>query len=87
LVQRPPVDREKRAALFRLANEHSIPILGVENRDLDRNFFRQAKEAGLDTWVWTVNEPEDMRRLQGWGADGIISDYADVARRAIASAV
>jgi glycerophosphoryl diester phosphodiesterase len=87
LVKRPPIDREEREALFRLANEHSIPILGVENRGLDRDFFRQATEAGLDAWVWTVNEPEEMRRLRDQGAGGIISDYADVARRAIASAV
>jgi glycerophosphoryl diester phosphodiesterase len=26
---------------------------------------------------WTVNDPDDMRRLKAWGVDGIITDYPD----------
>jgi glycerophosphoryl diester phosphodiesterase len=29
--------------------------------------------------VWTVNNPEDMRRLIGWGVDGIITDDPQLA--------
>jgi glycerophosphoryl diester phosphodiesterase len=29
--------------------------------------------------VWTVDEPDDMRRLLRWGADAIISDRPDIA--------
>ena len=28
---------------------------------------------------WTVNEPEDMKRLKAWGVDGIITDYPNRA--------
>lgn len=28
---------------------------------------------------WTVNEPEDMKRLKNWGVDGIITDYPNRA--------
>jgi glycerophosphoryl diester phosphodiesterase len=28
---------------------------------------------------WTLNEPEDMKRLRGWGVDGIITDYPNRA--------
>ena len=28
---------------------------------------------------WTVNEPEDMKRLRAWGVDGLITDYPNRA--------
>jgi glycerophosphoryl diester phosphodiesterase len=28
---------------------------------------------------WTVNKPEDMKRLKAWGVDGIITDYPNTA--------
>ena len=31
--------------------------------------------------VWTVNREEDMRRLFGWGVDGIFTDDPQLARR------
>jgi glycerophosphoryl diester phosphodiesterase len=38
---------------------------------------REAHEAGLQVVAWTVNEPEQMRRLISAGADGIMTDYPD----------
>lgn len=35
--------------------------------------------AGAEVHVWTVNEPDDMRRLVAMGVDGIVTDRADVA--------
>lgn len=32
---------------------------------------------GLHVHVWTVNEEADMRRLEAWGVDGIMSDYPE----------
>jgi glycerophosphoryl diester phosphodiesterase len=34
--------------------------------------------------VWTVNAAEDMRRLLGWGADGIITDDPKLAMQVLA---
>lgn len=39
-----------------------------------------ARWAGLDLYVWTVNEPPLMDRLIGWGVAGIITDTPDVLR-------
>ncbi|MEX2680201.1 MAG: glycerophosphodiester phosphodiesterase [Candidatus Sigynarchaeota archaeon] len=33
---------------------------------------------GIAVEVWTVNEPEQMRKLLGWGVDGIFSDRPGV---------
>lgn len=38
-------------------------------------FVRHAHKAGLHVIVWTVNEPNAMRRMLANGVDGIITDY------------
>ena len=35
---------------------------------------------GLRVNVWTVDEPDDIRRLAAWGVDGIVTNLPDVAR-------
>lgn len=44
-------------------------------------FVRQAHADGLGVFVWTVNRPDDARRLFEWGVDGLVSDYPAVIRR------
>ena len=39
---------------------------------------------GLRVVPWTVNRPEDMRRLIRWGVDGLITDRPDLARGVLA---
>jgi glycerophosphoryl diester phosphodiesterase len=38
------------------------------------------RQAGLDCYVWTVNEPAQMDRLVEWGVSGIITDRPDLLR-------
>jgi glycerophosphoryl diester phosphodiesterase len=45
-----------------------------------------AHRAGLPIHVWTVNGADDMRRLIGWGIDGLITDRPDVAVRLVKGA-
>jgi len=42
--------------------------------------IQEAHALGLHVLPWTVNQPADMRRLIGWGVDGLISDRPDLAR-------
>ena len=37
----------------------------------------KAHGAGLQVVAWTINEPEQMRRLMDAGVDGIMTDYPD----------
>ena len=39
--------------------------------------IKKAHEAGLQVVTWTINEPDQMRRLIAAGVDGIMSDYPD----------
>jgi glycerophosphoryl diester phosphodiesterase len=45
-----------------------------------------AHRHGVEVHVWTVNEPDDMRRLVSMGVDGIVTDRADVALAALTTA-
>lgn len=52
-------------------------------RIVTRRFVRQAHADGLGVFVWTVNRPDDMRRLLAWGVDGLVSDAPGRARRIV----
>ena len=41
------------------------------------DLVEKAHQAGLQVVTWTINEPEQMRRLIAAGVDGIMTDYPD----------
>ena len=43
------------------------------------SMIRLAKRRGLEVHVWTINDPDDMRRLWSMGVHGIITDRTDLA--------
>lgn len=42
-----------------------------------------AHRHGVEVHVWTINEPDDMRRLVAMGVDGIVTDRADTALKTL----
>ncbi len=56
-----------------------VPETSGSTRVVSPRFVELAHRAGIAVQVWTVDEPEDIRRLLEWGVDGIISDRPDVA--------
>jgi glycerophosphoryl diester phosphodiesterase len=44
---------------------------------ITQEFVEAAKRKGLILHIWTVNNPDEMRRLIDVGVDGIISDFPD----------
>lgn len=55
------------------------PVWGPDASDLTRDQVDEAHMLGLAVIPWTVNAPEDMARLIGWGVDGIVTDRPDRA--------
>jgi glycerophosphoryl diester phosphodiesterase len=56
-----------------------VPETSGSTRVVSPTFIALAHRAGLAVQVWTVDAPDDIRRLLDWGVDGIISDRPDVA--------
>lgn len=53
--------------------------------DLDPPMVRRAHRLGRSVNVWTVNDSSQIRRLAGWGVDGIITDDPQMALQALGS--
>lgn len=49
-----------------------------------RAFLRAARRLNLPVVVWTVNDPDDMRRLLDLGVDGILTDAPGTLDRVLA---
>ena len=56
-----------------------VPEIFAGSRIVSPEFIARAHEAGAGVIVWTINEPDDIRRLLDWGVDGLITDRPDVA--------
>ncbi len=51
--------------------------LHPEHVMVDEAYMRRARRQGYAVNVWTVNEPDDMRRMIALGVNAIITDYPD----------
>jgi glycerophosphoryl diester phosphodiesterase len=61
-----------------LAQLGFIPqIYSPDYQLVDEAFISEAHKRGIKVIPWTVNEPEEMRRLTALGVDGLITDYPD----------
>ncbi|MDO7873145.1 glycerophosphodiester phosphodiesterase family protein [Hymenobacter sp. ASUV-10] len=54
-------------------------VLGPDFRTVNLEAVTAVRAAhpSLQLIPWTVNQPDDMQRLLGWGMDGITTDYPD----------
>jgi glycerophosphoryl diester phosphodiesterase len=70
----------------RLASDITAAIVPVRKGlvpVVTRGFVRRCHAAGVGVHVWTVNRPDEMRRLLELGIDGLISDFPAIARRIV----
>lgn len=73
---------EKRALQSLLLNDEARPdLMIVEDEWLSAGWQRAMQARGYRVLVWTVNEPARARALVERGADGVISDVPELARR------
>jgi glycerophosphoryl diester phosphodiesterase len=70
----------------RLAAAAGCGVWSPADADLEPEALSEAHALGLRVVVWTVNQPERMAELIALGVDGIITDYPDRLRDAMARA-
>ncbi len=69
----------------RLVKAAGAAVWSPFHGELDQAQIAEARALGLKVVPWTVNEPERMVTLLDWGVDGIITDYPDRVRSAMAA--
>lgn len=69
----------------RLARAAGCQTWSVQFGNLTREQREEARALGLTVIVWTVNEPRDIASMLDLQVDGIITDYPDRVRQALAA--
>jgi glycerophosphoryl diester phosphodiesterase len=67
-----------------------LKAVGIEGIGLSRRLVRSRRvvrrihQRGWKLFVWTVNREAEMKKLAGWGVDGLITNYPDTAKSCLA---
>ena len=72
-------------SLPRMAQAVGCSIWAPFWRNVTPENVAEAHGLKLKVIPWTVNDPTEIERLAALGVDGIITDYPDRARRALAA--
>jgi glycerophosphoryl diester phosphodiesterase len=62
---------------FRVAAEIEAVSLHVQKELATREFLQSGWELGLDAFVWTVNELQEMEAFASLGVQGLMSDFPE----------
>ena len=68
----------------RFAEELQAYSVNADISFVDQAFVIDAHNRGLKMFVYTVDQPEDLLRLQAWGVDGVFSNGPAKAKRVLA---
>ena len=66
--------------LVQTAKDNGLDGLDVHFAGVTEDLVRAAKAAGQKLYVWTVDDPEEAKRLVGLGVDGITTNRPDWLR-------
>jgi glycerophosphoryl diester phosphodiesterase len=72
-------------AMARLKSAVAVEGVGLSRRLITSpRVVRRIHQRGWKVFVWTVNREAEMKKLAGWGVDGIITNYPDRAKSCLA---
>ena len=61
-----------------VGDDERVRRVCIEHRFLNEERARFLTDQGVDVFCWTVDDPEEARRLTAAGVDGIISNDLDL---------
>ena len=79
-----PVPSDYGGSVPRAVAAEGGPIWAPHHAGLTLDLIDEAHALGLSVLPWTVNDPEDIRRLLRAGVSGLITDRPDIARQVMA---
>lgn len=70
-----PADKEAEPQKYRGALDELPSVIGLSLQQATAAVVQGWRHLGCAVWVYTVNDPEDARRLADAGVDALISDF------------
>jgi glycerophosphoryl diester phosphodiesterase len=58
-------------------------IISLRKMTVSERLIESCHERGIQVYVWTVDEEEEMKKLASWGADGIYSNRPGVLKKVV----
>ncbi len=58
-------------------------IISLRKMTVSERLIEACHERGIQVYVWTVDEEEEMKKLTSWGADGIYSNRPGVLKKVV----
>ncbi len=72
------LDFDDYSSIPTLVHAFGADILSSYYREIERKDVEEAHRLGIKVIPWTVNDQRIMKKLIGWGVDGIITDEPDL---------
>ena len=72
------LDFDEYSSIPTLVHAFGADILSPYYREIERRDVEEAHRLGIKVIPWTVNDQRIMKKLIGWGVDGIITDTPDL---------
>lgn len=66
--------------------EKGYTIISLKKKTVDEKLIAACHEQGVEVYVWTVDEEDEMRKLISWGVDGIYSNKPGLLKELLRSA-
>lgn len=65
------------------AKKHNLDGLDINYRGISQKLVDEIRQENMGIYVWTVNEPSDIKRMAAFGVDGITTDRIQNAQQVL----